>query len=95
MGFRNKDLVILEKEFEAVSNRVVKMSDDGTWGEKGLVTNALEAVSYTHLDVYKRQTCLPPIFHGVIPFRTISFGSWQSFLESTIAKISSYKDYKY
>ena len=44
VGFRNKDLVILEKEFEAVSNRVVKMSDDGTWGEKVLVTNALEAL---------------------------------------------------
>ena len=44
VGFRNKDLVILEKEFEAVSNRVVKMSDAGPWGEKGLVTNALEAL---------------------------------------------------
>ena len=44
VGFRSKDLVILEKEFEAVSNRVVKMSDDGSWGEKGLVTNALEAL---------------------------------------------------
>ena len=43
VGFRSKDLVILEEEFEAVSNRVVKMSDDGSWGEKGLVTNALEA----------------------------------------------------
>lgn len=42
IGFRSKDLVILEKEFEAVSNKVAKMSDDGTWGEKGLVTNALE-----------------------------------------------------
>ena len=44
VGFRSKDLVILEEEFEAVSNRVVKMSDDGRWGEKGLVTNALEAL---------------------------------------------------
>ena len=44
VGFRSKDLVILEQEFEAVSNRVVKMSDDGSWGEKGLVTNALEAL---------------------------------------------------
>ena len=42
IGFRNQDLVILEKEFEAVSTRVVKMSDDGSWGEKGLVINALE-----------------------------------------------------
>ena len=44
VGFRNKDLVILEKEFEAVSDKMAKMSDDGTWGEKGLVTNALEAL---------------------------------------------------
>ena len=44
VGFRSKDLVILEEEFEAVSNRVVKMSDDGSWGEKSLVTNALEAL---------------------------------------------------
>ena len=41
-GFRSRDLVILEKEFEAASDRFVKMSDDGSWGEKGLVTAALE-----------------------------------------------------
>ena len=40
-GFRTKDLVILEDEFEAASTRFVKMSDDGSWGEKGLVTDAL------------------------------------------------------
>ena len=44
VGFRSKDLVILEQEFEAVSHHMAKMSDDGTWGEKGLVTNALEAL---------------------------------------------------
>ena len=42
VGFRNKDLVILEEEFRAVSDRFVPMSDDGSWGEKGLVTDALE-----------------------------------------------------
>ena len=42
VGFRNKDLVILEEEFRAVSDLFVPMSDDGSWGEKGLVTNALE-----------------------------------------------------
>ena len=41
-GFRSRDLEILEKEFEAASDRFVKMSDDGSWGEKGLVTAALE-----------------------------------------------------
>ncbi|MBR4711770.1 MAG: sulfide/dihydroorotate dehydrogenase-like FAD/NAD-binding protein [Clostridia bacterium] len=40
-GFRSRDLVILENEFEAVSDKVCKMSDDGSWGEKGLVTDAL------------------------------------------------------
>ncbi len=42
VGFRNKDLVILEKEFELVSNKMLIMTDDGSYGEKGLVTNALE-----------------------------------------------------
>ncbi len=42
VGFRNKDLVILQEEFEAVSDKYVLMSDDGSAGEKGLVTNALE-----------------------------------------------------
>ena len=44
IGFRSKDLVILEKEFEANSTLVKKMSDDGSWGEKGLVTDALRAL---------------------------------------------------
>ena len=42
VGFRNKDLVILEEEFRAVSSKFVMMTDDGSYGEKGLVTNALE-----------------------------------------------------
>ena len=42
VGFRNKDLVILENEFDAVSDKMVMMTDDGSYGEKGLVTNALE-----------------------------------------------------
>ena len=41
IGFRNRDLVILENEFAAVSNRLCCMSDDGSFGKKGLVTDAL------------------------------------------------------
>ncbi|MBE6623349.1 MAG: sulfide/dihydroorotate dehydrogenase-like FAD/NAD-binding protein [Ruminococcaceae bacterium] len=41
IGFRSKDLVILEEEFDKNSSLVRKMSDDGSWGEKGLVTDAL------------------------------------------------------
>lgn len=41
-GFRNKELVILENEFTAASSKFVIMSDDGSAGEKGLVTDALK-----------------------------------------------------
>jgi len=41
-GFRNKNLVILEDEFDKVSDKFVIMSDDGSYGEKGLVTDALK-----------------------------------------------------
>lgn len=42
VGFRNKDLVILKDEFEKVSDKLVIMTDDGSTGEKGLVTDALK-----------------------------------------------------
>ena len=42
VGFRNKDLVILENEFKSVSNKFFIMTDDGSIGEKGLVTDALK-----------------------------------------------------
>ena len=42
IGFRTKDIVILEDEFRACSDVIKIMTDDGTYGEQGLVTNALE-----------------------------------------------------
>lgn len=44
VGFRNKDLVILENEFDQVSDVLKMMTDDGSYGEKGLVTDALKAL---------------------------------------------------
>ena len=44
VGFRNRDLVILEKEFRSVSDVYKMMTDDGSYGEKGLVTDALKAL---------------------------------------------------
>ncbi len=41
-GFRSKDIVILEDEMKAVSNRLIICTDDGSYGKKGFVTNALE-----------------------------------------------------
>ncbi len=42
VGFRNKDLVILEDEFKNNSSKYILMTDDGTAGEQGLVTDALK-----------------------------------------------------
>ncbi len=42
VGFRNKDLVILEKEFDLVSDKLCIRTDDGSYGEQGLVTDALK-----------------------------------------------------
>ena len=44
VGFRNKDLVILEDEFKAASDKLCMMTDDGSYGEKGLVTDALKSL---------------------------------------------------
>ena len=41
IGFRNKDLLILENEFKACSNTLHIMTDDGSYGEKGNVTMPL------------------------------------------------------
>ena len=42
VGFRNSDLVILEEEFAAASDKFVIKTDDGSAGTKGLVTDALK-----------------------------------------------------
>jgi len=42
LGFRNKDLVLLEDEFKANTNELIIATDDGSNGRKGFVTNVLE-----------------------------------------------------
>ena len=69
MGSRNKDLLILEDEMKKVATNLYVTTDDGSYGFKGTGTAQLQelwdngnrydhcvaTVSYTHLDVYKRQ----------------------------------------
>ena len=42
IGFRNKDLVILEDEFKSLSDNLFLMTDDGSYGDKGNVCMPLE-----------------------------------------------------
>lgn len=41
---RTKELIILEKEMQASSDEVIIMTDDGSYGQKGLVTEGVEAI---------------------------------------------------
>lgn len=41
LGFRNKEFVILEKEYKEVSDKFVLTTDDGSYGEKGFAINFL------------------------------------------------------
>jgi len=42
IGAREKSLIILEKEMNAISDRLIITTDDGSYGRKGLVTDALK-----------------------------------------------------
>lgn len=44
LAARNKNLIILEKEFTRFADEVIIMTDDGSYGKKGLVTNGIEEV---------------------------------------------------
>lgn len=44
LGARTKELMILEEEFRSISNEVFIMTDDGSYGRKGLVTDPLKEV---------------------------------------------------
>ena len=42
VGFKSKDLVILEEEFKNASDNLILCTDDGSYGEKGMVTEPLK-----------------------------------------------------
>ena len=42
LGFRSKDLLILEEEFAAISDEIIVTTDDGSYGRKALVTEPLK-----------------------------------------------------
>jgi len=44
IGSRNKELLILEDEFAAISDELIVVTDDGSYGRKALVTEPLEEI---------------------------------------------------
>lgn len=60
VGFRSKDLVILEDELNKISHRFIKMSDDGSFGQKGLVTHALAELLKSG-ETFDQVICIGPL----------------------------------
>ncbi len=60
VGFRNKNMVILEDEFRSVSDRLYVMTDDGSYGEEGLVTTKLEELLRTEKE-YDEVLAIGPV----------------------------------
>ena len=63
VGFRSKDIVILEDEFKANSTKCVMMTDDGSYGIHGFVSDVLKQ----HLDEFTSVcACGPkPMLHAL------------------------------
>lgn len=59
-GFRTRELVIFEKEFRQVSNRFFLMTDDGSCGAQGLVTDALRKL-IDEGDIYDTVFAIGPL----------------------------------
>ncbi|MDR1453182.1 MAG: sulfide/dihydroorotate dehydrogenase-like FAD/NAD-binding protein [Candidatus Margulisbacteria bacterium] len=53
LGARNKDLLILPAEFAELSDELILMTDDGSLGEKGLVTHALQKLIDQKIEIKK------------------------------------------
>ncbi|HOL63242.1 MAG TPA: sulfide/dihydroorotate dehydrogenase-like FAD/NAD-binding protein [Elusimicrobiales bacterium] len=55
LGARNKDLLILEKETKEISDEILITTDDGSYGKKGVVTDALK-------ELYERGEKIDSVF---------------------------------
>ena len=74
VGFRNKDLVILEKEMRNACTSLIMMTDDGSRGEKGFVTDALKAQLEKGV-VYDEVIAIgPPVMMKFVSLLTKQYG---------------------
>ena len=70
LGGRTKDLVIMEEKMTACSDRVLIMTDDGSYGEKGLVTDALQKLIDDGLKIDLVVAVGPPIMMKFVSLLT-------------------------
>jgi len=70
LGGRSKDLVIMEDKMGACSDRVIITTDDGSYGEKGLVTDALQKLIDEGLKIDMVVAVGPPIMMKFVALLT-------------------------
>jgi len=73
LAARNKDLIILREQLAAVSDEVIVMTDDGSMGQKGLVTEGVEQV-INREQVDKCVTIGPAVMMKFVALTTKKYG---------------------
>lgn len=61
LGFNNRDEVVYEEEFKAIGAKVIVATADGSYGEKGFVTDAMKKLYYSYF-----YTCGPEAMFDAI-----------------------------
>ena len=74
VGFRNKDLIILEEEYQAACTHLTMMTDDGSYGRKGMVTEALKDILDQKVELDEVIAIGPPIMMKFVCKLTKEYG---------------------
>ena len=74
LGFRSKDLVILEENFRAVSDQLTIVTDDGSYGEKALVTEPLRSILESGADFDRVFAIGPLVMMKFVSLTTLEYG---------------------
>lgn len=74
IGARNKDLIFWEKEMRAAADELFIVTDDGSYGEKGFVTTALEKLITAGEKIDRVIAIGPPIMMRVVCDLTRKYG---------------------
>ena len=78
VGFRNKDIVILEEEFKACADNLYLMTDDGSYGEQGFVTVKLQQLLESGRE-YDEVLAIGPVpMMKFVSLTTLPFGTHTS-----------------
>ena len=73
-GFKNKDMVILEDEFKAGTDRLFLTTDDGSYGEKGFTTDKLKELIEAGNEYDEIVAVGPPVMMKFVCKLTKEFG---------------------